>query len=131
MQATHCPLCYELLEVRDVAPCMECGSILGEIDEAIAGQHTYAEYRIFGDLSLVLCNFCQVDFSSYDARYFGLPLRTCIGMERPRGWTLVRDVLPRITKDKCCPQCKRRLPFLEFVAAARERHESPSGTSSS
>jgi hypothetical protein len=42
---------------------MECGHDPAEIEQARAGKHTYAEYRIFGDLSLVLCNFCDVDFS--------------------------------------------------------------------
>ncbi len=59
MQATNCPICYELLEVREVGPCMECGSDPREIEEARANWHTYAEYRIFGELALVLCDFCQ------------------------------------------------------------------------
>jgi hypothetical protein len=120
VQATHCPICHELLEVRDVAPCMECGCEPSEIEEAKAGEHSYAEFRIFGALSLVLCNFCQADFSSYDPTYFGLPRGTSVGMER--GWQLVRVVQPFIAKGKCCPQCRHRLPFLEFVVAARAQH---------
>jgi hypothetical protein len=99
---------------------MECGSDPREIDEARAGEHTYAEYRIFGDLSLVLCNFCQCDFSSYDPTFFGLPRGRRVGMEG--GWQFIRDVEPVITKDKCCPKCGYRLPFLEFIAHARELH---------
>lgn len=127
MQATHCPLCYEPLEVREVGPCMGCGFDPEEIKHARAGIHHYAEYRIFGDLSLVLCNFCQCDFSSYDPTFFGLPRGTRVGMERPRGWEFVREVEPVITKDKCCIHCKRRLPFLEFVADARELHSRATG----
>ena len=82
MKATHCPLCYEPLEVREVGPCMECGFDPKEIEHARAGIHTYAEYRIFGDLTLVLCDFCQCDFSSYDPTFFGLPRGTRVGMER-------------------------------------------------
>jgi hypothetical protein len=99
---------------------MECGCEPEEIEEAKSGYHTYAEYRIFGDLSLVLCNFCQADFSSYDPTYFGLPLGTRIGMQR--GWQFVKNVPPTIAKDKCCPVCRHRLPFLEFVTAARALH---------
>ncbi len=120
MQATHCPLCYEQLEIREVAPCMECGSATGEIDEARDGEHTYAEYRVFGDLSLVLCDFCQADFSSWDPTYFGLPLGRSVGMAR--GWQFIRSVEPVITKDKCCAKCGHRLSFLEFVIHARELH---------
>jgi len=125
MQATHCPICYELLEVREVGPCMECGSDPREIEEARAGQHTYAEYRIFGELSLVLCDFCQADFSSYDPTFFGLVPGQRVGMEH--GWIFVRDVQPVLTKDKCCPSCGYRLPFLEFIVHARELHNQSKG----
>jgi hypothetical protein len=120
VQASHCPICHGPLEVRDVAPCMDCGCEPSEIDEAKARAHTYAEYRIFGNLFLVLCNFCQVDFSSYDPTYFGLPLGKSVGIDR--GWQFVREVQPFIAKDKCCPQCRHRLPFLEFVVAVRALH---------
>jgi hypothetical protein len=99
---------------------MDCGHDPKELDEARAGEHTYAEYRIFGDLALVLCDFCQVDFGSYDPTIFGLPLGKSVGMQR--GWQFVRDVPASIEKGKCCPECNRRLPFLEFMVAARERH---------
>ena len=125
MKITHCPICYEPLEVREVGPCVECGSIPREIDEARAGKHTYAEYRIFGELSLVLCNFCQVDFSSIDPTFFGLSRGTRVGLES--GWQFVRDVQPVITNDKCCPKCGYRLPFLEFIVHARELHSQSNG----
>jgi hypothetical protein len=98
---------------------MECGSDPREIEEALAGKHTYAEYRIFGRLSLVLCNFCCADFSSYDPTFFGLPLRPRIDTRR---WEFIREVQPVIAKDKCCTHCGYRLPFLEFIAHARELH---------
>ena len=122
MKSTHCPLCFEPLEVREVGPCMDCGVDSKEIEHAKDGMHTYAEYRIFADLSLVLCNFCQCDFSSYDPSFFGLPRGTPVGMERPRGWEFVREVQPVITKDKCCTRCGHRLPFLEFFSHAKELH---------
>ena len=99
---------------------MECGSDPREIDEARAGEHTYAEYRIFGDLSLVLCDFCQVDFTSYDPTFFGLPRGRRIGIMS--GWQFIRDVEPVITLGKCCSLCGYRLPFLEFIVRARELH---------
>ena len=126
MKATHCPLCYEPLEVREVGPCMDCGFHPIDIEDARSGRHTYAEYRIFGDLSLVLCSFCQFDFCSYDPTFFGLPRGTHLEMQR-RDWVFVRDVQPVITKDKCCVHCEYRLPFLEFVARARELHSEGAG----
>jgi hypothetical protein len=105
---------------------VECGFLPREIEDTLAGKHTYAEYRIFGELSLVLCNTCYVDFSSRDPAFFGVPSRPRIDIRR---WEFVRDVEPVITKDKCCVKCGYRLPFLAFVAQARELHTESKGKS--
>jgi len=122
MQATHCPLCYEPLEAREVGPCMVCGSIPGETEHARSGRHTFAEYRVFGELSLVLCNYCECDFSSFDPGFFGLARGKRVGPLESKDWRFVRDIPPAIVQDKCCPNCLYRLPFLEFVVRARELH---------
>src|SRR5882724_11749050 len=98
MSETNCPICFTELEVADVAPCMECGDLPKEIEHALAGTHTYAEMRIFGELTLVLCNFCQVDFGSFHPEYFGLPTAAVIGYEKMQFLRTVDDV--RIGKDK-------------------------------
>ncbi len=118
MSENYCPICYTELEVMEVAPCMECGHLREEIEHALAGKHTYAEMRIFEDLSLILCDFCQVDFSSIDPTFFGLPRGTRIGYQKMQFLRIVEDV--RIGEDKCCTQCGHRLPFLKFVLKARE-----------
>lgn len=97
---------------------MDCGGETGELEEALSGHHTYAEYRIFGELSLVLCDFCQADFSSYDPAFFGLPRGRKVGRER--GWDFVREVQTFVAKDKYCSGCGHRLSFLVFVAKARQ-----------
>lgn len=122
MSETHCPLCYTALEVADVAPCMQCGNFPDEIEHALAGKHIYAEVRIFSDLSLVLCDFCQVDFGSMSPEFLGLPGDTRIGYEKMQFSNAIEDV--HIIKDKVCPQCQHRLPFLLFVQQARELSES-------
>lgn len=121
MNPSHCPLCYAELEVRDVAPCMECGGHPDELQHLADGEHTYAELRIFGDLTLVLCNFCMVDFGSRDPTFFGLPRSARIGYEKMQ---FLRDVEPQAGKDKFCPTCGHRLAFLELVANARALHGS-------
>ncbi|MGV3661956.1 MAG: hypothetical protein ACO1TE_17360 [Prosthecobacter sp.] len=116
----QCPLCFATLETCEVAPCMDCGNDPQELQHCAEGKHTYAEYLIFGPLSLVLCDFCHVDFASYDPTYFGLPQKARVD---PWDMSLVREVIPCTpTFDKVCPECRRRLSFLEFVAAAREFH---------
>lgn len=122
MSAEQCPLCFSPLETREVAPCMDCGHDPQELQHFAEGRHTFAEYRIFDSLSLVLCSFCQVDFGSYDPAYFGLPASARIGFEHI---SFVRDVVPPPhTFDKVCPECHRRLSFLQFLSAARELHKS-------
>src|SRR4051794_5038082 len=64
MAESVCPICYGPLEFREVAPCYDSGHDPEELEHLSAGRHTYAELRIFG-LTIVLCNFCWVDFSSY------------------------------------------------------------------
>jgi len=117
----HCPLCSGPLHVKEVAPCMECGADPKELDHARNGKHTYAIYRIFGKFEVALCNFCQVDFSSYDPKYFGLPRKRNLGLGYD--FEFVKDLKDvSIRKDKYCPACGLRLGFLRFVQSAREAH---------
>ena len=77
--------------------------------------------RIFGDLTAVLCNFCQVDFDSFHPEYFGLPQNAKIGYEKMQLVREWNDVF--IGNDKYCAQCNLRLAFLKFVASARQLHD--------
>jgi hypothetical protein len=120
MQETHCPLCYGPLEIRQVAPCDECGWRPNEIEHFHEGKHTYQEYEVFRGLFLTLCDFCFVDFASYKPAFFGLPREAKLG---PGKMTLIRRIMqPSLEQDKFCPNCERRLSFLRFVQRAREHH---------
>jgi hypothetical protein len=68
MSESNCPICYAPLEVRDVAPCWDCGADPAELGHLAAGPHKYAEFLIF-DAAITLCDFCQVDFASYAPDY--------------------------------------------------------------
>jgi hypothetical protein len=50
MNLTHCPICHTELEVIGVAPCWDCGHKRRELEDLATGQHTYSEYRVFGEL---------------------------------------------------------------------------------
>jgi len=122
MNPTHCPICHTILKVIDVAPCWDCGHMPRELDELARGEHTYTEYRVFGHHHIVLCNFCEVDFHSYNPDYFGLPARGRLIdanleflREFPRPW--------KVAKDKYCHECQRRLAFSKFRAAVLESHK--------
>lgn len=121
MPTDYCPLCYARLEVREVAPCMECGHKPEEIEQTLAGRHTFIERRIFGNLTLVLCDFCEVDFGSFAPEFFGLPRRTRLGLGQMDFVRMLDHVV--IGQDKFCPQYGYRLAFLEFAAQARQMHQ--------
>lgn len=119
MSENFCPICYTKLTVKEVSPCEECGHLEEELNHYKS--HRYAEMRIFGELSLILCDFCQVDFGSYNPEFFGLPHQKSIGLHTMQFIRSIENV--SIRKDKCCPECHHRLPFLRFVCQARELHQ--------
>jgi hypothetical protein len=120
MQETHCPVCYGELEVREVAPCDDCGGKAEELDHFREGRHTFTIYEVFPGLELTLCDFCAVDFTSYNPEFFGLPKHSRVGLGK---MNFVRAVdQPSVQPGKLCTQCGLRLTFARFVVLARERH---------
>ena len=116
MSESHCPICHGGLEVRDVAPCFECGWDPVELDHLEERKHTYTEVLAFR-VPIVLCDFCLVDFSSYDPAFFNRLRRTNLGLGE---FFEVRALVnPSRGKDKFCPVCHRRLAFLRFIATVR------------
>ena len=115
MAESNCPLCYTELIKKQVTPCMECGGDEMELNHFT--EHNYKEYEVFFGQKLILCNFCDVDFGSYDPTHFGFEKGKKIGYEY---FDFVRDIMDKDLKmDKYCPNCKCRLPFLKFVENCR------------
>jgi hypothetical protein len=105
------------LELRDVAPCNDCGAEPRELVECRSEYHTYAEYEVFPGITATLCNFCDADFGSYDPTLFGLPKGARVGFDRMK---FIRDVSATNGKDQYCPKCRHRLAFLKFMQKAKE-----------
>jgi ribosomal protein L37AE/L43A len=115
MAESHCPICYSKLEARDVAPCWDCGHDASELADLRDGHHSYDEIRVLGE-PIVLCDFCQADWTSYDPAYFG----QAVGQRLQRPSELIRHVDdPRVERDKVCPSCNRRLAFLRYLTKIR------------
>jgi len=115
MARSQCPICATPLETRVVAPCYDCGHLPRELDDLDENAHTYDEVELLGSQA-VLCDFCQVDFDSYDPAYFGRPRGASVGT----GMQFIREIRdPRPGVDAYCPTCQRRLAFLRFLAEAR------------
>ena len=114
----QCPICYTGLEVRECAPCDDCGWDPEELRHLEEGQHTYSTWEVYKGLRLTLCDFCSVDFGSYLPEYFGFKDNTRISLD---SFEFVRNVEnPAAAMDKFCPECSARLRFLEFLRDIRE-----------
>ena len=112
-----CPLCGAAMEVRNVAPCEECGGDPESIDRFGARDQTYHLVRVFGGSELILCTGCMLDFGSLDPNFLGLPAGTPYGFEHME---IVREITgPAIRADNFCPECEYRLKFLRFVKEVR------------
>ena len=99
-----------------MAPCFDCGWDPGELEHLADGKPTYTEVLAFG-IPIVVCNFCLVDFSSYDPAYVNRPAWTKLGLGE---FVEVRAITnPSQGEDKFCPGCRRRLAFLKFLAKVR------------
>jgi len=125
MKTEQCPECGSELEIREVAPCAECGMLADklavlrqDIHEGFA--HDSIEYNVYSVLDkfrITLCDSCAVDIGSYESDYFGLPrdkrLDYC-------DLHIVKMLAkPGVGKDKYCPKCNRRLTFIKFALNVR------------
>jgi hypothetical protein len=118
MADTNCPICYSELIAKEVAPCMDCGASEQGLQQLMTA--TYTEYQTYFNQRLVLCNFCDVDFSSYKPEYFGFSSDKKIGLQ---DFNFVRQVADKSLRvDKYCPHCDKRLAFLKFVNGCRQNN---------
>ena len=98
---------------------MECGGDESELDHF--KKHEYREYDLYHGYKLILCDFCYVDFGSYDPTYFGFEKNKRLGLE---DFEFVKDISDRELRiDKYCPNCNYRLAFLKFVDYCRKENE--------
>jgi hypothetical protein len=113
---SRCPICSTALEVREVAPCFECGADRGELEDLAAGEHTYAELLALG-ARIVLCDVCRADFGSYDPAYFNRRPGMRLG---PSDLQVVRELEdPAPALDGFCRRCQQRLAFIRFLVQVR------------
>ncbi|MEM7040640.1 MAG: hypothetical protein AAF570_26995 [Bacteroidota bacterium] len=111
-----CPVCEGPLERRTVSPCMECGGDPRELQHLADGTHNYARVRVFDRFSLILCDFCQIDFGTWPSYYFGMPRTRHLGFN---DLTFAEEVPAKASEGDYCPDCGYRLPFLQFVVQVR------------
>ena len=128
MKSEQCPICGSELEVKEVSPCIECGALENQVallkqDIKEGFKHDsveYEEYRIFDKFEITLCGFCALDIGSYEPEYFGFPKNKRLSYEKLQ--FLKKLEKPTVGKDKYCPECKRRLSFINFVLSARNEN---------
>ncbi len=118
MAETNCPICNTVLIVKEVTPCMECGA--NEFERDHYQDHEYAEYEVYFQQKLIFYDFCKIDFSSYDATFFGFHPTKTLGIS---DWAYIRSVQDKeLRNDKYCPNCQYRLSFLKFIYKCRQEN---------
>src|SRR5687767_7770069 len=117
MSRDFCPLCYELLEVREVGPCYFCAT-WPDPQERLLKDRPYKRYRFEAgsekDLSIVICEGCYLeeiiigDSGSQprqlyvEPTFLGLPSKTKLA-DRLK---LRQEIeVPTVCKDKVCLNC--------------------------
>lgn len=118
MKNEQCPICYSDLIVVDCAPCDDCGHLKEEIEHFEKGKHKYNVYNIYKGIKLQLCDFCAVDFGSYKPEYLGFNDNGKIGYENFEIVSPVEN--PSLEKDKFCPECGKRLKFLNVLRTLKD-----------
>lgn len=117
----QCPICFHDLEVRECTPCDDCGGTgitLTERQHLNEQKDVYTVYEVYKELRLTLCHFCSIDFGSYRPEYFGFENKQRLSIT---DFNFVKQVEDHtMVKDKFCPECNRRLKFLNFVLAIRQ-----------
>ena len=104
----QCPICYSDLETIDCAPCYDCGHLKEGLEHLNQELHKYNVYEFKG-VRLTLCEVCDVDLGSYKEELLGFKLRY-------EDLNFIAEIEhPAIGKDKFCPECNKRLKFLEFI----------------
>lgn len=109
------------MNLKNVTPCYDCGDESCEIDEFKNGDHAYSKWEVFPGHQMVLCDFCDADFGSYQFEYWGFsePVNFDLGDDH-----FINDITnPQIEKDWCCSECKHRLAFLKVLKAVRTENE--------
>ena len=60
MKNQLCPICYEILEVKDVTQCYVCGGWPGAV-ENFNSNSSFKEYYLDSGQKIVLCHSCWLD----------------------------------------------------------------------
>ena len=126
MKNTNCPLCFNELTVIETTPCISCGDseenieiLKQDINENfIHDSVVYSNYRAFGELEIIMCSLCTLDFICMNPEFLGLPKDKKIWPSCFQFLNVIEG--PKIEKDKFCSSCNMRLAYLLFVKQMRE-----------
>ena len=117
-QHPNCPVCFTPMISKELTPCMDCGGHDSELDHY--KEHDYKEWEVLYGERLVLCDFCDADFASYNTSFFGFKNRRTIGLEH---FNFVKEIHDkRLRVGLFCPSCHMTHDFLKFVAVCREKN---------
>lgn len=121
MPIDKCPICNSPLEEILAAPCDDCGGKPEELADFQGGEREYFECEALSGWHLVLCDFCEADFASYNPEVFGLPKGSTVEKLKLRRVKKIQSA--QIEADKCCPICGHRSNFLKLILESRRLHK--------
>jgi len=126
MKHTHCPICFDELEVVETTPCIYCGAsersveiLKQDIKENYKRDSVQiCEYRAFEEIECVICDLCILEFTSYNPEHFGFKKDVKMW---PSNFQFLKHIeKPQLVKDKYCNNCNERLAFILFTLKLRE-----------
>lgn len=66
-----CGQCGSPMNMREIAPCIDCGGDPKEVEHLKSGLHSYSKHELFNGETI--CDFCEADLPSTDPTFWGFP----------------------------------------------------------
>lgn len=116
MSSSLCPKCYSEMEVRETTPCFVCGCWHeGENLHEILDRDSFSIYGLPDNTEIVLCTMCYLEdvISNLGDILDELNIRKEEAEEKLRFFDFAEY---RISKDKYCTECRKRLALLKVIS---------------
>ena len=116
MKNQLCPICYEILEVKDVTQCYVCGGWPGAV-ENFNSNSSFKEYYLDSGQKIVLCHSCWLDEILSLQGDLADDLKLPISGKTAGGIHFSRDIEnPAIQKGKFCNNCNKTLQLTKIIS---------------
>ena len=99
-----CGCCWEHMELRLVAPCLDCWWNSREIVDWENNEHEYWKIELFNNH--IFCDFCDSDVESEDPWFWWFPYSREQWRNDIYFWNFEKSqIKPSLINDYACPKC--------------------------